>query len=45
MCTPRVPQVTRVAHAVVSNVLVGAEAHEARLAELLQRRRELTGEA
>ena len=33
------------AHEVVSNVLVGAEEHEARLEQLLQRKRELTGEA
>ena len=34
-----------VAHEVVSNVLVGAEVHEARLEALLHRKRELTGEA
>ena len=33
-----------IAHEVVSNVLVGAEEAEARLAELLQRKRELLGE-
>jgi hypothetical protein len=33
-----------VTHEVVANVLVGAEEHEARLADLLQRRRELLGE-
>ena len=34
-----------VAHEVVANVLVGAEEAEARLEGLLQRRRELLGEA
>jgi hypothetical protein len=33
-----------VTHQVVANVLVGAEEHEVRLADLLQRRRELLGE-